>query len=78
MLCCNLVSLPLQCLDNVPKVSLPAQTAAVLPGGGSAMETMTVLMDLMRCRNLMFGCPFDNILYYSEQKVNLYVFSVHL
>lgn len=59
----NLVFLLLQCLDNVQKVSLPARTAAVSPGGGSAMETMTVLMDLMRCRNLMSGFPLNNILF---------------
>lgn len=53
----NLIRLLPQCLDNVQKVSLPARTAAVLLGGGSAMGTMTVLMDLMRCRKLIFGCP---------------------
>lgn len=35
------------CLDSAQKVSLPAPMAAVLPGGGSVMGTMTVLMDLM-------------------------------
>lgn len=53
----NLASLLLQCLDNVQKASLPARMVAALLEGGNVMETMTVLMDLMRCRNFMFGCP---------------------
>lgn len=40
------------------------------------METMTVLMDLMRCRNLIFGFPLNNILYLSGKIVELYGFSI--
>lgn len=47
----NLVFLSLQCLDSVPKVSLPARMVAVLLGGGNVMEIMTALMDQMRCGN---------------------------
>lgn len=37
-----------QCHVSALRVSLPAVTAVVLPGGGSVMEIMTVRMDLMR------------------------------